>query len=131
MAVVQGPGHAFYWDAAAAGRLDIVRCRACGTWIHYPQPRCPSCLGTDVAPTPTSGRGRVISYTVTHFAPTPELADSLPIVLVMVELDDAPGVHIVTNLVDAEPAEVRIGLPVEVTFERRGDDTIPQFRPRR
>jgi uncharacterized OB-fold protein len=120
--------HHFYWDAARAGRLEIVRCQACGTWIHYPQPRCPGCLGTDVVPTRVSGRGTVASFTVTHFAPTPALADSLPITLVMVELDDAPGVRIVTNLVDG-PDQARIGLPVEVTFEERGGETVPQFRP--
>lgn len=121
--------HRFYWQAARERRLEILRCSDCGTFIHYPQPRCPSCLGTAVAPHPVSGRGRVASFTVTHFAPTPDLADSLPITLVMVELDDAPAVRVITNLVEADGHEARIGMPVEVTFEDRGDATVPQFRP--
>lgn len=122
------PAHHFYWDAPRSGRLEILRCQSCGAWIHYPQPRCPACLGTDVAPTRVSGRGTVASFTVTHFAPTPALADSLPITLVMVELEDAPGVRVVTNLVGGAE-QVRIGLPVEVTFEERDGETLPQFRP--
>jgi len=122
------PAHHFYWDGARAGRLEILRCQACGTWIHYPQPRCPRCLGTEVAPASVSGRGTVVSFTVTHAAPTPALAESLPITLVMVELEDAPGVRIVTNLVE-HPDRVRIGLPVEVRFEEHGDEVLPQFCP--
>ena len=97
----------FYWEAAAAHRLDILRCATCGRWIHYPQPRCPSCLGTDVAPRTVSGRGTVVSYTVTHFAPAPEYAEDLPITLVMVELEEQAGLRVVTHLVGAEPGDLR------------------------
>ncbi len=130
-ATARADGHQFYWDAASEHRLDILRCRACGTWIHYPQPRCPSCHGADVAPQTVSGRGTVASFTVTHFAPTPDLADALPITLVMVELEEQAGLRIVTNLAEADRGELRIGLPVEVTFEDRDGETLPQFRPRR
>ncbi len=130
-ATAREPAHQFYWDAASEHRLDILRCGDCGTWIHYPQPRCPACRGADVAPQTVSGRGTVASFTVTHFAPTPALADSLPITLVMVELEEQAGLRVVTNLVGAEPGALRIGLPVEVVFEDRDGETIPQFRPRR
>ena len=49
----------------------------------------------------------------------------------LTELDDAPGVRILTNIVDAQPDELRIGLPMEVVFEHRGDMVLPQFRPAR
>jgi len=123
--------HRFYWDAAREHRLDILRCGGCGTWIHYPQARCPECHGADVAPQTVSGRGTVASFTVTHFAPAPEFADALPITLVMVELEEQAGLRIVTNLVEDEPGELRIGLPVEVVFEDREELTLPQFRPLR
>lgn len=121
----------FYWEAARAHRLEILRCRDCGTWIHYPRPRCHRCLGADVAPAPVSGRGIVASFTVTHFAPSPELAAELPITLVLVELEEQPGLRVVTNLVEAEPGDLRIGLPVEVVFVDHDGFTLPQFRPRR
>jgi uncharacterized OB-fold protein len=31
------------------------------------------------------------------------------------------------NILTEEPARVRIGMPVRVTFEERGDFRIPQF----
>jgi hypothetical protein len=38
-------------------------------------------------------------------------------------------VRILTNIVEAEPQELRCGLPMEVVFEVRGDYALPQFRP--
>jgi len=52
-----------------------------------------------------------------------------PYVVAIVELDDEPAVRLTTNVVDCPIDEVRIGLPVEVTFERRDDVWIPLFRP--
>jgi hypothetical protein len=38
-----------------------------------------------------------------------------------------------SNIVDIEntPDELVLDMPLEVTFEQRGDVTIPQFRPAR
>jgi hypothetical protein len=49
----------------------------------------------------------------------------------MVELDEQPGLRVVTNLVDASPDELHIGMPVEVTFVEHDGYTLPQFRPQR
>lgn len=120
-----------YWDAASRHVLEILRCGACGTWIHYPQARCRRCAGTDLVPEAVSGRGTVASWTVTHLAPSPDFAGDLPFTLVMVELEEQPGLRIVTNLVGASPDELHVGMPVEVTFVEHDGYTLPQFRPRR
>jgi uncharacterized protein len=40
--------------------------------------------------------------------------------------------RLITNIVGCSVDEVRIGMPVEVTFEDRSETvTVPQFRPRR
>ena len=41
-----GPEIQAFWDAAAAGRLAIKRCAACGQVHHYPRALCPFC-GSD------------------------------------------------------------------------------------
>ncbi len=54
---------------------------------------------------------------------TPEGQDSR-----QTERGHAPGVRLVSNLVDGEPA---IGLPVEVVFEEVSPEvTLPRFRVR-
>jgi uncharacterized OB-fold protein len=49
----------------------------------------------------------------------------------VVGLEEAPHVHLTTRLVDVTPDGVRIGMPVEVTFEAAEDVWLPLFRPSR
>ena len=44
------PETAPYWEAAAAGRLSIQRCRTCGRHYFYPRSFCPRCDDVMVAP---------------------------------------------------------------------------------
>jgi uncharacterized OB-fold protein len=53
----------------------------------------------------------------------------VPYVVAVVALDDAPGVRLVSNLLDGDPA---IDLPVEVVFDDVSDTvSVPRFRVRR
>jgi uncharacterized OB-fold protein len=57
--------------------------------------------------------------------------NALPYVVALVELDDQPGLRIITNLVEVpEGTQLKCGMPVEVVFEERGRITLPQFRLR-
>jgi uncharacterized protein len=74
-----------------------------------------------------AGTGVVYSYALLHHPQHP--AFSYPVVAALVDLDE--GVRILSNLVDVEPADVRIGLEVEVAFEPTvADMAVPVFRPR-
>jgi len=44
---------------------------------------------------------------------------------------EVPGVRILTNIVEADPAELHCGLPTEVVCEQREEFALRQFRPRR
>ena len=58
----------------------------------------------------------------------PGFAEDVPYVLALVELDE--GVKMFTNIIDCPPQDVRIGMPVEVTFRRASDTmTVPYFKP--
>lgn len=118
---------AFFWEACARGELHILRCRGCGRFVHPPKQGCRGCGGDDLAPERVSGRGTVYSYTVTHM-PLPGFEP--PFAVVLVELEEQAGLRLVSNLVDVAPAEIEIGMPVEVAFERAGDVTLPLFRRR-
>jgi uncharacterized OB-fold protein len=79
-----------------------------------------------------SGRGTVFTYTVNHQPFNP--AVPVPYVIAIVELEEQADLRIASNIVDCEPDSVRIGLPVEVRFERQdvGDENVyvPVFAPR-
>lgn len=120
---------AFFWEGAARRKLMILRCRACARFVHYPRPACNACGSTDLHPEQVSGRGTVHSYTITHRA-VPGYEP--PFNVVLVELEEQPGLRMVSNLVGVEPPDVRIGLPVEVFFQPVAEDVwLPLFRPRK
>jgi len=52
-------------------------------------------------------------------------------VLAMVDLDDAPGARVFTNIVECDPETVFVGQPVRVVWDDTSDEvTIPRFTPR-
>ena len=56
--------------------------------------------------------------------------DHVPYVCAFIELEEQPLLIMITNIVQAAPEDVRIGMPVQVTFEPLTDAiTLPQFRP--
>jgi len=113
-----------YWEGIAEGVLRIQHCQACGRYVFYPRAVCPHCGAVDLCWVEARGTGRIHSYTIVHRAPA-EYRDEAPYVVALVELDE--GVRMMTRLIDAEPAAVRVEMPVEVAI--RGDPRLPYFRP--
>ena len=116
-----------YWTGGERGELVLSRCQTCRFWIHPPSAVCPNCLGREIAPETTSGRGTVASFTVNHQPWYPNLDP--PYVIAMVELDDQPSVRITCNIVGCAVDDVRIGSAVTVVFEQYDDVWIPFFTP--
>lgn len=104
----------------------IDACDACDHRIHPPQPICPRCLSRAVTAHKASGTGTIYSYTVNRQSWMPALP--VPYVIALVALDDQPGVRLTARLIDCEPEEVAISLPVQVAFEKREDVYVPVFR---
>lgn len=121
------PENEHFWTGGAEGELRFLRCKACRYWIHPPGPVCPACLGRELVVDAAAGRGTVHTFTVNHQAWIPGFDP--PYVVAIVELPEQEGLRLTTNIVGLPPDEVRIGLPVEVTFEAHDDVWIPLFRP--
>ena len=87
----------------------------------------PSCRSFEWDTVEASGRGEVFSYVVVHHPQVPGFDYPLPIAVV--ELEE--GTRLVADLVGVDPADVRIGMPVEVEIVAADDElTMPMFRPR-
>lgn len=123
-----GPFTRPYWEAARAGKFMIQRCRRCGQAIHYPRPWCPHCWNTELDWFAACGRAEVVTYTVVHQPPSEAFASQVPYVLAVARLEEGP--HMMANVVDIDPARMRVGLPVRIVFEERsGGFCVPQFTP--
>jgi uncharacterized protein len=117
-----------FWEACRRRELRLQQCGSCRRFRHPPIPGCPHCGSTEIEWTRVAGRGRVFSYTTVHHAALPALADRVPYVVAVVELEDAPGARLVGNLVGTGDG-LAIGMPVEVEWDEVEPDVVlPQFR---
>ena len=115
-----------FWDAAAEHRLVAQECSSCHELRHPPRPMCPHCGSLEHGWRDLAGTGTVYSYSLLHHPQHP--AFTYPVVAAIIEL--AEGVRMVSNVVDCDPAEVRVDLPVKVRFEPTADDlAVPVFAP--
>ena len=112
---------------------DPIHCSSCGAVLDSSAPGglCPHCLSDDLTWQEVSGKGALHAFTIVHRHVNPAFHAEVPFVVALIELDE--GVRMMSNLVGvaADPAEVRVGMPVEVVYEAVTDEvTLPKFRPR-
>ena len=120
---------AAFWEHCARGELRFQRCASCGTWRHLPRPLCANCGSKEWSWQPSSGRGKIYSWTITHQPLLRNFPEPVPYASIVVELEE--GVRMVSGLRGLAPSELRLDLPVEVLFEDAGEDMrLPFFRPR-
>lgn len=121
-----------YWDNAAAGRLAVMQCSACGTYRHPPTDRCESCGSADSHWEELAGTGTVYSFIVDERNMMPGFSG--PYVVAMVaptEFDERRGPWLTANIIGCDVRDVYIGMPVRVRFEPSSKPgvVLPQFAP--
>lgn len=115
-----------FWAAAKDKRLVAPQCGDCGTFRLPPTPFCPNCQSKAVNWIELSGAATVYSFAVVHgFPGMPDLT----LVPAVLDLPDAPGARLVSNVVDVAPEEVKIGTRLQVDFTPISDGwLLPIFR---
>ena len=120
----------FFWDGVARGELVIQRCNNCGMYIHEPLPHCRFCLSTDLGSAQVSGRAVLDTFTIVMQPYHPFFMSKVPYNLSIVELEEQPGLKMVTNVVDCDEADLTVGMPLVVTFREAAPGiTLPYFKP--
>jgi uncharacterized protein len=127
---------AAFFDGALQGRLMLLRCRACGTfmsptgYLRVPRrPRCVGCFSAELEWAASSGRATLYSFAIMHQLYDEAFAAEIPYNIAVVETEE--GVRLTSQVVDCPGDQLEIGMPLEVTFERMSDDVaVPKFRPR-
>lgn len=107
--------NAEFYERALGGTLHLQRCSACVRFRHPPRHLCPGCSSPSFEWVPSQGRGRLYSWTVTHFPFDRGWASELPYATAVVELDE--GVRLIGAIEGLEPAELEPGLPLEAGLE--------------
>ena len=104
-----------------SGFLALQQCARCAHVQHPPEDVCEACQGFELGVFESGGRGRVESVVVVQHPVNPGLADRVPYAVVLVSVDDAPGLMITGNVANRAPDEIAIGDEVRVVFENVED----------
>ena len=103
-----------YWrEIPARFRLEAVKCLDCGRVIYPVRRVCPECRGARFEALALSPRGKVVTATVVHVAPT-EFQMEAPYAMAIVETPERA--RLMVQVVDCEPEEVQPGLDVTLEF---------------
>ena len=112
-----------FWEAAAAHRLVLQRCRDCGRFQFYARPFCITCESDALEWVESQGTGTVYSAVTVHLKVLPDIEP--PFVVAVVELDEGP--RMTANIVGGDAP---IGSRVHVGWrEREGLPPVPMFVP--
>lgn len=127
--------HSPEFDGFFAGirerRLAFPCCASCSRFHWYPMPRCPYCRSAEIAWKPIAGRGEIFSFTQVRHAFDKGRRDKLPYIVALITFADAPGVRLITNIVEADGAALSVGDAVEPVFQRTAAAPLVVFRPAR
>lgn len=120
-----------YWDAADRHELSLQKCESCGEYAHPPGPSCAKCGSTELSWENFGGdiKGTVYSYIISYRPFLPGFQDDIPQIISIVELEKAPAVKIIGNILECKPEEVKIGMPVEMVWvDITEDRALPQWK---
>lgn len=123
------PEHQAFWAHCQRRELRFQRCDSCEAWRHPPAPVCPECGSAacrwDLAPQ----RAELFSYTVVHHPSAPALRQTVPYNVAIVAFPELGDIRVVSNVIDAAPGEMRIGMPLQLVWQDNGAGTLlPLFR---
>ncbi|MEU2683938.1 OB-fold domain-containing protein [Streptomyces hygroscopicus] len=117
--------NAGFWEGVTRHQLLIQRCLDCAAPRFPWLPGCGRCGSARWEAVEASGVGTVFSYVVMHHPPFP--AFDPPYAVGLIEL--AEGVRMVSGITGVPYDKVRIGMPVELEFQRVDEDLeLPVFR---
>jgi uncharacterized protein len=117
-----------YWDAAREHRLLFARCTGCSKFNFPAVPFCGVCLTQSIDWVESSGLATLYSFTIVRHGVTPDLLGSLPYVIAVVDINDSPGVRMLTNVVDCDLEALQIGDALKVYWHDTPDGVaIPRF----
>jgi uncharacterized protein len=117
-----------FWEGCQQGKLLLQYCTECHQHQFYPRLYCMQCGSNTLHWVEASGHGVIYSYTIIHQNKSPEFVNDTPYNVAIVQLQEGP--RMLSNVVDIDPGELRVDLPVTVVFDRVTDIiTLPRFRP--
>ena len=110
----------------AEHKLMAARCTKCGGTYVPPRAICPKCQSEELEWVETSGKGKLVAFTVILSGPTFMVEQGFdrknPYISGIVELEEGTRMSArITGLDVSKPAEIKIGTPLNVDFVEFGE----------
>ncbi len=102
-------------DSGREGVLLGQRCRQCQVYVFGPAVFCQACSSGDLESVQLSRQGTLYSFTVVRVPPA-GWPGKVPYTLGEVELPEGP--HVLAEIIDSEPEQLKLGMPMELALER-------------
>ncbi len=116
-----------FWEGARRGVLMQQRDRVSGETVWPPKPMYWK-GGDRLEWFEASGRGEIYSYVVAYEPHLPALRHLLPLILVLVRIEEGP--RLVGYMVNCDPEGMRFGMKVRVVYKRLTPDVVlPVWEP--
>jgi uncharacterized OB-fold protein len=115
-----------FWDGLREHKIRIQYSPSAGRYVFYPRILAPGTLADDLEWREVSGAGTLYTFTVADRPTAPPWADALPQLLAIVELDEGPRLS--SEMVDVDPAALRVGMRVKPVFHDYPDQDVTLLR---
>ena len=117
-----------YWRSLQMHDLQLQKCDHCGRFRFPPAPGCYYCGEMGGTWEPVEGKGTVYSWIVIHHPVDKRLADEVPFVVALVDLEEGP--RMAGRLGGCAREDIHAGMPVEIVYDDIDKDlTLANFRP--
>ncbi len=113
-----------FWDGLKERRLLLQKCGECGKIRHYPRPVCDECYSMEVDWVEASRKGKIHTWSESHYAFHFSFKKDLPLLIATVDLDE--GVRLKAQVRGAKIDAMAVDKPVTIGFEDINEDvTVP------
>ncbi len=119
--------HKEFYDHCKNQALHFQRCDECETFRHVPREMCAKCGSWNWSWVPSSGRGRIFTWTVVERPMHAAFVDACPYAPVVIEMEE--GVRLLSEVSDVAPGDLEIDMQVAIHYDDVTDEvTLPKFK---
>jgi uncharacterized protein len=122
-----------FWEGLTASHLVLQWCPLCEDWRWGPEWICHQCHSFDlewrevVGPNGQTPRGKIFSWERVWHPADARYGETVPYVVVLVELEAAPKVRLLGNLINPPEGPIPIGATVSAVFEHHREFSLLQW----
>ncbi len=115
-----------FWDGLAEHKIRIQYSPSSDRYVFYPRVLAPGTLADDLQWREISGAASLYTFTVPYRPVAPHFAGDVPQILAVVQWDEGPRFS--TEIVNADPADVRVGMRLRPVFCDYPEEGVTMLR---